>query len=253
LTLREFLGGARERRDLEVSFTITGHDADEAKAQMLAAQAEGFTHFNFKAAVQPATDIAVAKALKATIAAGGFLWSDANQGFDIVGAKVVAHAFEDIGIDILEQPLPADQFSGMKELRRASRIPLAVDEASVSPTDFMNYVVAGLVDYLIIKVTRSGGLWPSLQQVAVAQAAGLPMLVSGLTDGLLTKLAACQLASVFGISGPVALNGSQFIDEAGLYPAKSEVESGGKIRLNDLPGIGVEPDADYLKRHTRDI
>jgi L-alanine-DL-glutamate epimerase-like enolase superfamily enzyme len=253
LPLREFLGGSRQRRDLAISFTITGHDADQARQQMQAGQAEGFRHFNFKAAVQPETDIAVAKVLKQTIASGGFLWSDANQGFDLAGAKYVARAFEEIGVGILEQPLPADQFSGMTELRRATRIPLAVDEASVSPGDFQNYVVAGLVDYLIIKVTRSGGLWPSLQQIAIAQAAGLPMLVSGLTDGLLTKLAACQLASVFGIEGPVALNGSQFIDETGLYPAKSEVESGGGIRLNDAPGIGVEPDLDYLKKHTRDI
>ena len=59
---------------------------------------------------------------------------------------------------------------------------------------------------------------------------------------------------MFGIDGPVALNGSQFIDEAGLYPAKSEVERGGNIRLNDAPGIGVEPDLDYLKKHyARDI
>jgi muconate cycloisomerase len=253
LPLREFLGGARERRDLSISFTITGHDAGQAREQMLAGQAEGFKHFNFKAAVQADTDVAVAKALKQTIAAGGFLWSDANQGFDIAGAKYVARAFEEIGVDVLEQPLPADQFSTMKELRRATRIPLAVDEASVSPNDFLNYVVAGLVDYLIIKVTRSGGLWPSSQQIAVAQAAGLPMLVSGLTDGLLTKLAACQLASVFGGGGPVALNGTQFIDESGLYPAKAEIESRGNIRLNDVPGIGVEPDPDYLKKYTRDI
>jgi L-alanine-DL-glutamate epimerase-like enolase superfamily enzyme len=253
LPLREFLGGTRERRDLAISFTITGHDADQAKQQMQAGQAEGFAHFNFKAAVQPDTDIAVAKVLKETIASGGFLWSDANQGFDLAGAKYVARAFEEIGVGILEQPLPADQFSGMTELRRATRIALGVDEASVSPSDFLNHVVAGLVDYLIIKVTRSGGLWPSLQQIAIAQAAGMPMLVSGLTDGLLTKLAACQLASVFGIEGPVALNGSQFIDEAGLYPAKSEVERGGNVRLNDAPGIGVEPDLDYLKKHTRDI
>jgi len=253
LPLREFLGGSRERRDLAISFTITGHDADQAKQQMQAGQAEGFRHFNFKAAVQPETDIAVAKVLKETIASGGFLWSDANQGFDLAGAKYVARAFEDVGVGILEQPLPADQFSGMIELRRATRIPLAVDEASVSPSDFLNHVVAGLVDYLIIKVTRSGGLWPSLQQIAIAQGAGMPMLVSGLTDGLLTKLAACQLASVFGIEGPVALNGSQFIDESGLYPAKSEVERGGNVRLNDAPGIGVEPDLDYLKKHTRDI
>jgi L-alanine-DL-glutamate epimerase-like enolase superfamily enzyme len=253
LPLREFLGGSRERRDLAISFTITGHDADQAKQQMVAGQADGFRHFNFKAAVQPETDIAVAKVLKQTIGSDGFLWSDANQGFDLAGAKYVARAFEEIGVGILEQPLPADQFSAMTELRRASQIALAVDEASVSPSDFLNHVVAGLVDYLIIKVTRSGGLWPSLQQIGIAQAAGLPMLVSGLTDGLLTKLAACQLASVFGIEGPVALNGSQFIDESGLYPAKGDVESGGSIKLNDAPGIGVEPDPDYLKKHTRDI
>ena len=253
LPLREFLGGARERRELSISFTITGHTDEAAKRQMLESQAEGYRHFNFKAAVEPKTDIAVASALKATIAEGGFLWSDANQGFDIVGAKLVGRAFEEIGVDILEQPLPADRFTGMAELRRATRIPLAVDEASVSPNDFLNYVTAGLVDYLIIKVTRSGGLWPSLQQIATAQAAGLPMLVSGLTDGLLTKIAACQLASVFRVTGPVALNGTQFIEEEALYPAKAEVESNGRIRLNDAPGIGVEPDAGYLKRFARDI
>ncbi len=97
-------------------------------------------------------------------------------------------------------------------------------------------------------MTRSGGLWPSLLQAAVAQSAGLPILVSGLTDGLLTKLAACQLASVFGVTGPVALNGSQFLDESGLYPAKAEVESRGVVHLNDEPGIGVEPDLAYLNR-----
>jgi L-alanine-DL-glutamate epimerase-like enolase superfamily enzyme len=253
LPLREFLGGSRERRELSISFTITGHTAEVAKQQMLQAQTQGFVNFNFKAAVEPATDIAVAQALKQTISTSGFLWSDANQGFDIVGAKYVAHAFEEIGVDILEQPLPADRFTGMAELRRATRIPLAVDEASVSPTDFLNYVTAGLVDYLIIKVTRSGGLWPSLQQIAVAQAAGLPMLVSGLTDSLLTRLAACQLASVFGLTGPVALNGTQFIEEDALYPDKSKVESAGRIRLNDEPGIGVEPDADYLKRYAREL
>src|ERR1700761_7166718 len=117
LTLREYLGGARERRDLSISFTITGHTAEEAKQQMLQAQAEGYMNFNFKAAVEPKTDIAVATALKQAIADGGFLWSDANQGFDIVGAKLVAHAFEEIGVDILEQPLRADNFSGMAELR----------------------------------------------------------------------------------------------------------------------------------------
>ena len=81
----------------------------------------------------------------------------------------------------------------MRELRRDCPLPLAIDESSVSPADFLRHVAEGLVDYLVVKVTRSGGLLPSMQQIAVAQAAGLPLLLSGLTDSLLTKMAACQL------------------------------------------------------------
>jgi L-alanine-DL-glutamate epimerase-like enolase superfamily enzyme len=58
---------------------------------------------------------------------------------------------------------------------------------------------------------------------------------------------------VFGVSGPVALNGTQFIEEDGLYPDKSKVEGNGRIRLNDAPGIGVEPDLDYLKHCAREL
>ena len=93
-----------------------------------------------------------------------------------------------------------------------------MDESSVGPTDFLRYVTAGLVDYLVVKVTRSGGVWPALQQMAIAEAAGLPLLVSGLTESLLAKVAACQVAGAFGFDGPAALNGSQFVDESALFP-----------------------------------
>jgi muconate cycloisomerase len=136
----------------------------------------------------------------------------------------------------------------MRRLRNQCPIPLAVDEASVSPADFFHYAAEGLVDYLIIKVTRSGGLWPSLQQIATAQAAGLPFLVSGLTDSLLTKLAACQLAATFGHAGPAALNGSQFLDESGLYPNKVQHESDGEVHLGEQNGIGVQPDQQIVEQ-----
>jgi muconate cycloisomerase len=117
-----------------------------------------------------------------------------------------------------------------------------VDEASVGPADFFAYAAEGLVDYLVVKVTRTGGIWPTLQQIATAEAAGLPLLVSGLTDSLLTRAAVCQVALVYGFDGPAALNGSQFIDESAVYPDKSRIEFGGAVHLNSEPGIGVAPD-----------
>jgi muconate cycloisomerase len=75
---------------------------------------------------------------------------------------------------------------------------------------------------------------------------GLPLLVSGLTDSLLTKVAVCQIALVYGFDSPAALNGSQFIDETALFPDKSRFESGGNVHLGSEPGTGIEPDPDAL-------
>ena len=131
LPLREFLGGARERCDLAISYTITGHTVPEVEQQVRTAQAEGFRNFNFKAAVRRDTDAAIARTLKQAMGGEGFLWADANQGFTIVDAKHTAREFLAIGVDVLEQPLPADQIGRMADLRRAVAIPLAIDEASV--------------------------------------------------------------------------------------------------------------------------
>ena len=85
------------------------------------------------------------------------------------------------------------------------------------------------------------------EAVATAQAAGLPLLVSGLTDGFLTKAAVCQVALAFGFDGPAALNGSQFTDETALFPTKAQMERDGYVYLNDEPGIGVQPDEEALR------
>jgi len=247
LSLRAFLGGSNERNGMALSYTLTGHDAASIRSEMAEGKAQGFIHFNFKAAVAPETDIEVAETVRNEIPTGGFVWADANQGFHLHNARRVAQAFEAIGVDLLEQPLPADQRHLMHALRQSTTIPLAVDEASVSPGDFFHYAAAGLVDYLVIKVTRSGGIWPTLQQIAVAEAAGLPLLVSGLTDGFLTKVAVCQVALAFGFAGPAALNGSQFTDERSLFPTKSALEDDGAVHLTDQPGIGVQPDEDVLR------
>ncbi|GHO50696.1 mandelate racemase/muconate lactonizing enzyme family protein [Ktedonospora formicarum] len=253
LPLRSYLGGSQERNTVTLSYTLTSHDVNGVQKEIIAAREKGFHHFNFKAAVTPETDVAVAKAIRQAAGPDAFVWADANQGFQSHEALTVARGFADAGVNVLEQPFPADQLQLMRRLRNQCPVPLAVDEATVSPADFFHYAAEGLVDFLVIKVTRSGGIWPSLQQIAVATSAGLPLLVSGLTDSLLTKLAACQLAAAFGHQGPAALNGSQFLDESALYPDKEAIEFDGSVHLNKQSGIGVQPDPQALTLYLKDI
>ncbi len=239
--LRAYLGGSSERKTVELSYTLTARSTEAVLREIDEAQQQGFRHFNFKVAVAPETDVALARVIRQAAGPQAFVWADANQGFQPHEALVAARGFADAGVNVLEQPFAADQLQLTRRLRQQCPLPLAVDEASVSPADFFHYAAEGLVDYLVVKLTRSGGLWPSLQQIAVAQSAGLPILVSGLTDSLLTKLAACQLALVFGHHGPAALNGSQFLDESALYPNKAEIEYNGTVHLSEQSGIGIQP------------
>lgn len=247
MPLRNYVGGSSQRNTVELSYTLTSHEVEAVKKEIMAAREKGFRHFNFKAAVTSETDQALARAIRQTAGPDAFVWADANQGLQPHEALALARSFADAGVNVLEQPFPADQLQLMRRLRQQCPVPLAIDEASVSPADFFHYAAEGLVDYLVIKVTRSGGIWPSLQQIAVAASAGLPLLVSGLTDSLLTKMAVCQLAVAFGHHGPAALNGSQFLDESALYPGKAEIEFDGAVHLGMQPGIGVQPRQDTLE------
>lgn len=245
--LRCLLGGAVDRRTVDISFTVTAHDARGAGEQVAAARAEGFAHFNFKVGVEPAEDGAVAAAVREAAGEDAFLWADANQGCTLPVALALVEPLRDARVDLFEQPFPADRPHLLERLRPHCPIPLAVDEASVGAPDFYTYASRGLVDYLVVKLTRSGGIWPTLQQLAIADAAGLPFVTSGLTDGLLTRAAACQIAAAFGTTTPAALNGAQFLDDTELYPARSAIETPGTIHLPDTPGIGVTPSPEALR------
>lgn len=246
LTLRGLLGGSDERDRVELSYTVTAATAAEAAEAVTRARGEGLRHFNFKVGVHPESDVAVAAAIRDAAGPEAFVWADANQSLSPARARRLMVELYEAGADVLEQPLRADVPGALAQLRDLSPLALAVDESSVSPADLLRIAAAGLVDYHVMKVTRSGGLWPSLQQAFIAQAAGLEILVSGLTDSAVVKHAVCQLAAALGARGPAGLNGSQFIDDVALFADKAERERGGEVRLSAGPGLGIAPDEDVL-------
>ncbi|MEU0882481.1 enolase C-terminal domain-like protein [Lentzea sp. NPDC005914] len=63
---------------------------------------------------------------------------------------------------------------------------------------------------------------------------------SGLTDSDLGLAASLHLFAAFGISGPVDLNGRQFVDS--VYASDTVTVSGGVAQVPTGPGLGVEVD-----------
>jgi L-alanine-DL-glutamate epimerase-like enolase superfamily enzyme len=74
--------------------------------------------------------------------------------------------------------------------------------------------------------------------------------MSGLTETDLGLVAGLQLAAAFGIS-PLQLNGPQYIDTPFL--SERVWKGGGKVRLPDGPGLGVEVDEQWVRRNSVEV
>ncbi len=66
-----------------------------------------------KVAPDPKFDLELCRLVKRLVP-DGFLWADANGGYDEATALEVAPKLADIGVPVLEQPLPANRLTGYR-------------------------------------------------------------------------------------------------------------------------------------------
>lgn len=131
-----------------------------------------------------------------------------------------------------------------------THIPVALDESLRSPSDLAQYVKLGAVEVAIAKVQRSGGLWNRRQFAELAEASGVRLMGSGLTETDIGLSASVQLYARFGVDTPVDLNGRQFVDSAYVGAHTIRIE-GGTAYVPDRPGLGVDVDEERVAHHRR--
>ncbi|MGH7657381.1 MAG: dipeptide epimerase, partial [Gemmatimonadales bacterium] len=81
---------------------------------------------------------------------------DANAGWGVRQTIRMLPVLEEFGVTVLEQPLPASDIAGLREVRRHARIPLVADESCLTLADIPRLV--GAVDGINIKLAKCGSL-----------------------------------------------------------------------------------------------
>jgi L-alanine-DL-glutamate epimerase-like enolase superfamily enzyme len=180
----------------------------------------------------------------------GFLWADANGGYDEATALEVAPKLADAGVAVLEQPLPAARLTGYRRLRQQGALPILMDEGVVSHVELEEFIRLELLDGVAMKVARCGGLTEARKQIQMLENAGLMWLGSGLTDPDLSLAACLQLYAAHGLEKPAALNGPQFL-RGTILREPIRVENGEAL-VPQGPGLGVEVDPERLTRPLTD-
>lgn len=187
----------------------------------------------FKMKVGGSEDIetvrAVAEASEAEI------WVDANEAFSADDAPDVARELKEIGVAMIEQPVPASD--GPEALRSwteaAHPVPVISDESSVTARDVPS--LSGCVSGVNVKLAKGGGIRRALELIHTARAHGMMVMLGCMVETSLGIGAAAQVSGLVDfvdLDGPLLLADDPF---GGIGFEK------GNILLSDEPGFGVEP------------
>lgn len=178
------------------------------------------------------------------------VWLDANQAYTSYSFYKFQRRISGFdNILCIEQPVPTYDFHGLRRIVAKSSVPVAVDESLFSHYDLLKLISMDALDLLVLKIAKSG-VRGSLKIYALADAAGLGCMGSGMTESGVGLAASIHVFSIMRIIAPVDTNGPQFLED--LLVKGLEIE-GAKIRVPGKPGLGVEVDEDRLEMYRVEV
>lgn len=158
---------------------------------------------------------------------------DANAAWTAKHAVQMADFLADNQVEMLEQPVPANDIEGLRFVRNRSKVPVFADESCLVATDVAK--LAGAVDGINIKLAKCGSLREALKMVHAARALDMQVM------------AGCMIESSLGISAIAQISpllDSADFDGAALLsndPFRGVTIAGGTVQLTDGPGLGATP------------
>jgi len=230
---------------ITLSWTVNPASPEEIEPLVEEGRRRGYRHFNVKVAPDPKADLELCRRVR-RLAPEAFLWADANGGYDLATALRIAPRLADAGVNVLEQPLPANRLTGYRELKKQGALPILMDEGVVSSAELIEFIRLGLLDGVAMKPARTAGLWDCRRQIEILLEAGLLFLGSGLTDPDLALAAAVQIYAAYELKFPAALNGPQFL--SGSWLRRPPAVKDGAVERPLGPGLGLEVDEERLRK-----
>jgi L-alanine-DL-glutamate epimerase-like enolase superfamily enzyme len=176
-----------------------------------------------------AEDRQVLEVVRAT--SGARLRVDANEGWTPDDALERLEWLARMGVELVEQPLPAAMLEETRELRKRSPIPFFADESVHRAADIP--ALAGAFDGINIKLMKCGGLSEALRMIGTARAHGMKVMLGCMIESSLGITAAAHLSP---LADTADLDGNLLLESD---PFLGATVKAGRLVLPEAPGLGV--------------
>ncbi|MBW3660159.1 MAG: dipeptide epimerase [Gemmatimonadetes bacterium] len=159
---------------------------------------------------------------------------DVNEGWSRSEALARIPALEALGVELLEQPLPAADREGLARVASATDIPVVADESCRTSADLAGLI--GVVDVVNVKLAKTGSVGEAYRLMTAAKALGFGVFLGCMVESSLGIAAAAHLAPLadwVDLDGHLLLTDDPFV---GL-----RLEDGRVLPDPEEPGLGVRP------------
>ena len=174
-------------------------------------------------------DIEIVKALRKKTNA--IFRIDANCGWTVDQTIENSKFLKKLGVEFLEQPLPADDWEGHAEVYLKSSLPVIADESCQVEDDIEKCY--NHFHGVNVKLVKCGGLTPARRMLVMARDMGMKTMVGCMTESSVGISAIAHLLPLL-----------DYVDMDGALLLKEDIADGvtirdGKVYYSDLNGIGV--------------
>jgi len=238
VSLADFLGG-RKKNELITDITISRGSPEMMATDAMAAVEAGFSILKLKVGGDVKLDRLRLQAIVDVIPSNVSLRIDANQAWDSKSAVSIIRGYETAGfpIDLIEQPVPANDIEGLKYVTEHIGFPVMADESMYDSTDALHLLKSGAVDIINIKLAKCGGLSEALRICDIVARYGSQCMLGCMMEGVFGLLAAIHLASAKEEISRIDLDCvSLYANLNGRYSVDFQGE---KIMVGDGIGSGV--------------
>ena len=246
LSFATYLGATRHRIPAGVSIGIPT-SVEELLDLVDGYLAAGYVRIKLK--IEPGWDLDPVRAVRERFGDVA-LQVDANTAYTLADARHLAR-LDPFDLQLIEQPLPADDVRGHAELARLVRTPICLDESIRSARDAAAALAMGACSVINIKPARVGGYLEARRIHDVARAHGVPVWCGGMLETGIGRAGNLALAGLPGFVLPGDTSASD------RYYARDVTDpfllDAGHLTVPTGPGIGVVPDPDALAACTTTV
>lgn len=234
----KLLGGYR--KEIITDITISVNDPEEMARDSIEAVQEGYRTLKIKVGKDASLDIKRMQAIRDAVGYDVDLRIDANQGWTTKEAIYTLRKMEDAGlnIELVEQPVPAHDFEGLKMVTDNIAIPVMADESVFSPSDAMKIMQMHAADLINIKLMKTGGIHNALKICSMAEVYGMECMIGCMLEAKVSVTAAVHLAAAKSIITKIDLDGPVLCSEDPIDGGA--VFKDYRITLTDDPGFGFK-------------